>query len=199
VANRPKKNRSARDKQLARERARRAARNRKYPLYDHRPPFEPYSEWIHVPAGAEQLIEHPARYDERLPDDAKDMADTLVKLGPRYEGYVPLAALYLEDQISHGAVKIATTGRPGVSQTVPIAEIAAQVSDPDELRRMQEEYPEGDLPGEAQLMTDDAAALHIHWLHAKGMLVMDDDHILNLAMAPALPGGKWKLNGHNWD
>ena len=129
MSGRPK-NRSARAQQLARERARRQARSRKYPLLDFSPPFTPYSEWIHVPTSAKDMIEHPARYDDRVTDNAKDLADTLVKLGPRYHGHVPLAALYLDRQISEGTIRVAVTGRPGFHSEIPVTELADQLSTP---------------------------------------------------------------------
>ncbi len=99
MAKRPKKNPSARDKQRARERASREASKRVHPLYDQSPPYEPHRERFSVPSVAGDLIEHPARHDDRLSAGAKDMADTLVKLGPRYDGLVPLAALHLDEQL----------------------------------------------------------------------------------------------------
>ncbi len=46
-------------------------------------------------------------------------------------------------------------------------------------------------------MTADAAAWAIHELHIHGYLVMDDDHVLNLAVPPKTAGGRWLLNGHD--
>jgi hypothetical protein len=84
VSKRPKKNRSARDKQLTRQRARRDARQRDrgQQLYYLQPPFEPYKEWIRVPEEAQDAIEYPAGKDQL--GDAKWLADLIVKLGPRY-------------------------------------------------------------------------------------------------------------------
>ncbi|WP_019635130.1 hypothetical protein [Actinomadura atramentaria] len=196
MAKRPKKNRSSRDKQLARERARRQARKFTNPLFDQPPPFGPYKEWIRVPSAANDLIEYPGKHDERLDDGAKEMADTLIHLGPRYKGQVPIAALYLEEQIKRGEVFIAITGRPDECREIPLVDLARDVSDPEFLQKLREEYPEADLPEQAQLVTDDAAAFILHSVHALGYLVMDDDHVLNLAIPPTAPGGEWILNGH---
>jgi hypothetical protein len=195
ASKRPKKNRSNRDKQRARDRARRERRFQSYPLYYLQPPFKPYQEWIRVPDEARNLAEYPAGYLDDLPD-VKDLADTLVKLGPRYHGMVPIAALHLEEQIREGSVAIAVTGRPGYCRQIPIAEIAADVSNPKFLEEMRRKYPEVALPETTRLMTDDAAAFTVHQLHAQGLLVMDDDLVLNLAIPPKRPGGKWILNGH---
>lgn len=194
----PNKNRSARDKQRARERARREARQRQgsYPLQYLQPPFEPYKEWIRVPEQAKDMIEYPIRSDD-LPSDAVDFMDTLIKLGPRYHGIVPLAAVYLDDQISRGSVVIAVTGQPGQCREMPLAELAASVSSPEVLEEMRRDHPDAGLPEEASLTTDDAAAMHLHELHTRGYLIMDDDHVINMAIPPKTPGGKWLLNGHD--
>lgn len=196
---RPKNNRSARDKQLARERARRQARQQEasYPLYKWQPPFKPYSEWFSVPDAAKNMIEHPARNDASLllDDDSKELLDTVVKLGPRYQGIVPMAAIYLDMQISEGTMLIAVTGRPGECRELTLAELAESISSPEFLQKMRSEHPGIGLPEEASLVTDDAAAMKVHDLHIAGYLVLDDDNVINLAMPPKSPGGKWRLNG----
>ncbi|MEU7295158.1 hypothetical protein AB0A76_18365 [Streptomyces exfoliatus] len=196
MANRPKKNKSARDKKIARQRSLSDARKREeYPLYHLQPPFEPYQEWFNVPKQAADTIEHPARHDNALDEGAKDLLDTLVKLGPRYNGMVPMAAILLDRQMLSGTVAIAVTGRPGYVRDIPVAALAAEVSDPETLARWREEYPDAGLPEETSLMTDDAAAWHIHSLHINGLMVMDDDGIMNL-VAGDPRRGKWVLNGH---
>lgn len=195
----PKKNRSTRDKQLARQRARREAKRQEYPLYRLQPPFEPYGEWIRVPGQARDMIEHPARRDDSLPDGAKDLMDTLVKLGPRYHGIVPIAAVHLDHQLRQGAVNVAVTGRPDRYHPIPLAELAAQVSDPECLDDMRRQYPDAGLPEEVSLVTDDAAAWYVHEIHTHGLVVLDDDLLLNMAIPPKKPGGRWLLNGHDWE
>lgn len=193
MAKRTKKNRSARDKRLARERTRRQARKLTNPLFDQPPPFKPYREWYSVPSSVKDMIEHPARRDDRLSDGAKHMVDTLIKLSPQYKGQIPLAALYLEEQINEGKVYIADN--PEECHEVRLDEFARSFSDPEFLRWTREEYPEADLPEHTSLVTDDAVAFMIHSFLAQGFLVMDDDHILNLATPPTAPGDKWVLNG----
>jgi hypothetical protein len=142
------------------------------------------------------MIEHPVRYDQRVSEDAKDLADRLVKLGPRYNGHVPMAAVYLDMQITTGAVKIAVTGKPGLYREVPLMELADQLSNPEARQEMRDRYPDAGLPDTDEIMTSDAAAWAIHELHINGYLVMDDQHVLNLAIPPKTPGAKWFLNGH---
>jgi hypothetical protein len=197
MANRPKKNRSARDKKMANQRALRDVRKREeYPLYYLQPPFEAYQEWIQVPREAGQAFEHPIRHDDRLDDDAKDLMDTFVKLGPRYNYLVPMAAVYLDNMLATGEVPVAVTGKPGYVRPVPLKQMAADVSTQESLDRMREQYPEAGLPEKAELMTDDAAAFHLHHLHSLGLMILDDDHILNLVVEKPERGKPWVLNGH---
>ena len=197
MANRPKKNRSTRDKKLARQRTLRDARKREeYPLYYLQPPYTAYQEWVQVPKHAGEAFEHPARYDDRLEDGAKNLLDTLVKLGPRYNYLVPMAAVYLDNIFATGEVPVAVTGKPGYVRPVPLKQMAADVSTQESLDRMREQYPEAGLPEKAQLMTDDVAAFHLHHLHFHGLLILDDDHILNLVVEKPERGKPWVLNGH---
>lgn len=168
-------------------------RNRS-PLYYLQPPFKPYAEWIRVPEEAKDAIEYPAGEDQL--GDAKWLADLIVKLGPRYGGILPLAAIYLEQQIERGVLNIAASETPDHYKELPLAEMAADISDPQHIAEMRERYPEAELPAEVSLITDDAAAFHVHSLHAAGYLILDDDHVLNMAVPPKKPGGPWHLNGH---
>lgn len=197
MAGRPKKNRSARDKKMARQRTTRDVRKREdNPLYYLQPPFKPYQEWIRVPRQAGEAFEHPtARYDERLGEEAKDLADTIVKLGPRYNYMVPMAAVYLDMMIASGEVPVAVTGQPGYVQPVPINELAAGVSRQENLDRLREQYPEAELAEKAELVTDDAAAYHLHQLHFHGLLVLDNDHVVNMVVEKPERGKPWVLNG----
>jgi hypothetical protein len=197
MANRPKKNRSARDKKLAKQRALRDTRKREdHPLYYLQPPFTAYEKWIQVPKQAGQAFEHPVRHDDRLDDGAKDLMDTFVKLGPRYNYLVPMAAVYLDRMLATGEVPVAVTGQPGYARPVPLKEMAASVSTQETLDQMREQHPEAGLPEKAQLMTDDAAAFHLHQLHFHGLMILDDDHILNLVVEKPERGKPWILNGH---
>lgn len=198
MANRPKKNRSTRDKKLAKQRAIRDGRKREeHPLYYLQPPFNAYQEWIRVPRQAGEVFEHPtARYDDRLDEEAKDLADTLVKLGPRYNYMVPMAAVYLDSMLVSGEVPIAVTGKPGYANPMPLKDLAAAVSTQEDLDRMREQYPEAGLSEKAELITDDAAAFITHRLHFHGLLILDDDHIVNLVAQKPERGTPWVLNGH---
>ncbi|MFC8008685.1 hypothetical protein [Streptomyces cinereoruber] len=196
MANRPKKNRSARDKKLARQKSLSQSRKREYPLYHLQPPFEHYQQWFSVPKEAANMIEHPMPRGPGLDDHAKDLLDTLVKLGPRYKGMVPMAAILLDQQIATGSFAFAVTGQPGQVREISLEVMAATVSDPEALARWREEAPEAGLPEKASLMTDDAAAWYIHKLHFEGLIVMDDDGIMNFLMQDPW-SGHWVLNGHD--
>jgi len=198
MAGKPKKNRSARDKKLAKQKAVRDGRKQEEnPLYYLQPPFKAYQEWIRVPQNASESFEHPtARYDDKLTDGAKDLADVLVKLGPRYNYMVPMAAVYLDNMMATGELPLAVTGQPDRMNPLPLKELAAGVSTQESLDRLREKYPEAGLPEKAELMTDDAAAFFIHELHFNGLLIMDDDHIMNLVVEKPERGKPWVLNGH---
>ncbi|MFE5614110.1 hypothetical protein [Streptomyces sp. NPDC056524] len=192
MANRPKKNKSARDKKVTRQRASSAAKRRdEYPLYYVMPPFEHYKQWFQVPEHAADLIEYPIDVDD---EDAQDLLNRLVKLGPRYHGKVPMAAILLDQQLASGEIGLAVTGRPGYAVPMPIAELAATISSQEALDEWRYRYPDAGLPEHASLTTDDAAAWHIHNLHAFGALVMDDDGVMNLVVENPRRG-KWVLNG----
>lgn len=197
TSKRPKKNRSARDRQLARDRARREARQEQgtYRLHYLQPPFKGYEEWIDVPDQAKEMFEHPARHDDRLTESAKDLADAIVKLGPRYQGRVPMAALYLDEQIREGTILIAVTGEPGVVREMPLLELAADLSNPQVQDDLHRQHPQ--LPVGSTTMTDDEAAWSLHELHVSAFLIMDDDNVVNMAIPPEKPGGRWWLNGHD--
>jgi hypothetical protein len=105
---------------------------------------------------------------------------------------VPLAAIYLQERISSGVVHLALTAddyRP-----VDIAELAGEMSSPEKRAEVRARYPEADLPSSPGLVTPDAAAFHLHELHASGAVVLDDNHILNLA---AFVDGRWLLSGRD--
>ncbi|MFE3229822.1 hypothetical protein [Nocardia sp. NPDC059228] len=196
MSNRPKKNRSKQDKQRARARAQRReeARLRDHPLYGSPPPFHGYQDWFNVPAGAAELIDCPPV--PGLGGDEKDMLDALIKLGPRYEGLVPMAALFLDQQIRDGVLLFAITGDTERYRPVPLADFAAEVCDPAQAEQNMLDHPEwGELaavPGGA-----DAVVMYLHTLHSKGAFVLDDNHVINLALPPARsPSGTWQFNGH---
>lgn len=200
MSNRPKKNRSARDKRLAQDRARRDSRRREeYPLRYLMPPFDAYRQWVRVPESAKDVIEYPFPPEAELGDGARTLMNTMVKLGPRYKGFVPVAAFYLDQQIVSGTIDLAVTGAEGRYRPVPLADMAAGLSDPEHVEEMRRMYPEVDLDGEVQLVTDDACGWHLHELHIHGYLIVDDDHLINMAIPPKGPGGEWRLSGHESD
>jgi ADP-heptose:LPS heptosyltransferase len=75
--------------------------------------------------------------------------------------------------------------------------IAAQLSTPSTMQDLRQKFPEAQLDWTAELMTADAAAWHVHELHKHGYLVLDDDHLINLAVPPKTATRKWILNGHD--
>ncbi|SCD57334.1 hypothetical protein GA0115240_115014 [Streptomyces sp. DvalAA-14] len=194
---RKSKNQSARDKRRDRERGRRDGRRlTEYPLFFSPPPFEPYSEWINVPDEAKDLMEYPFPESVEVSDGTKDMADLIIKLGPRYRGKVPLAALYLDQQLAGGIVNVAITGQPDRFRPVPLDDLVASIRSPEYVQELKEKYPQAteDLEPDGTV-TDEGAAWYIHQLHAHGCLVMDDSHVMNLAIPAQRPGGEWMVNG----
>ncbi|MFJ2514670.1 hypothetical protein ACIPEL_15250 [Streptomyces griseoviridis] len=163
---RPAKNRSAREMRQRRERAARigratAARNAEiarnpdaHPLMDMALPYRGYGRWCtpadnppgNVPLTAAQQSVHAM----------------IVQLAPLYGGRVPVAALYLEQQLRTGYVCF---------ETGPLA-----VPDLDTILAA---HP---LPGgepHAEDGDDDVAAM-FHELHHRGLLYLDDDQVVRL-------------------
>ncbi|MBF6174394.1 hypothetical protein [Nocardia blacklockiae] len=143
-------------------------------LFRSRPPFQGYDEWFPTKA----LVAGAQRSTVAL-DDPEDVEafELLTGLGPFYDGMVPAAALELHDQIGEGVIRMARDGRPGLYTETPIAEVVEML-----------------VPAE---YADDDAAVHLHFMHAQGLLVLDEDHIVNMAMPPTKSTrGNWELNGH---
>lgn len=174
-----------RNKQLARQKAARAARRAEVsPLYGTPPPFQPYAEWLQAPeSGA--AIEMTPEQAGALDDETREFMRRVVEIAPIYNGHVPMAAVYLDMQLSRGEITLAVTGMPGQATAVKVADVAARLA-------LAEAWPDGT---EAALTADECTA-KLHDLHRHGALVLDDDHIVHLAVPPTSPGGRWLLNGH---
>jgi hypothetical protein len=175
------KNTSARNKRLARARAQRERRSAQYPLWHNRPPYAPYAEWIRVPEGAATRGLHGAG----LPPGDREFLDDLVRLGPVYAGRVPMAALYLEQQIQRGHIFIAAPGAPETdgAHRLTIAELQSDVRDPAYLAQLDEMFPQAQFAPVAGDSAEDVGHI-LHRLHFQGVLVMNDLHVLH----PQLPG-----------
>lgn len=186
-----------RNKQLARQKAARAARRAEVsPLYHLRPPFEPYREWLTAPAGADGLTITPEQ-EELLGDDAVEFMRRVVEIAPLYNGVVPMAAVYLDMQMSRGEITLAVTGAPDRVTVMKVADLAASMSDPARLDELRRAVPEAGLDAAAvEPLTVDECVAKTHELHRHGALVLDDNHVVHLAVPPKSPGGKWLLNGH---
>ncbi|MCO6011520.1 hypothetical protein NE236_41875 [Actinoallomurus purpureus] len=196
MTKKPAKNRSARDKRLARERARREARAPKCPLFELRPPFEAYSEWITVPAHIKDFGDHRASRDPRLDAEMRKFVTTVIKLGPLYQGRVPTAALYLDDQMSRGTVAFGVPDSPGLCAPYSLDALVDQLSDPEFYRAFREENPEIQLPEQLRPIEAGMVPQFVHELHMHGVVIMDDDQVLNLALPPQAPGDGWLLSGY---
>ncbi len=98
--------------------------------------------------------------------------------------------------MAEGEGAVGRSGKPGYARPVPLKVLADRVSTQENLDRMREQYPDVGLPDKAELMTDDVAAFHTHQLHFRGVLVLDDDHILNMVVERPERGKPWVLNGH---
>lgn len=158
MSRRRPKQRSARTKQLQRERRQREQRAAAYPLYAMQPPYTPYEQWISLPAGA--VIDP---WPESLPGgSAARFHATVSRLLPLYAGKLPLAAVYLDQQIERGILHIADPEDPELIAKVPVAEVAALFAADDVIG------PAGDA-GYGGLL---------HELHFHGALVVDDHHVI---------------------
>lgn len=105
-------------------------------------------------------------------------------LGQYYGDRVPMAALYLEDQIQSGVVRLAVTGDPGAYRQMSISEFAADVTNVDLQAQVREASP-GLIGEEAISLTEQEAAAILHRFIADGMYLMDDDHCLHLTASLA--------------
>lgn len=154
------KPRSARTKRLAREREQRAARRAPvHPLRALQPPFRPYAEWISVPPGAD--VPWPARLQNA---GAAQLHAMVLRLAPLYAGQLPLAALYLEQQIERGTLHIARPEDFELVTRLAVDEVAA-------LFTAAGIGTPGDGAGPSE---------YLHELHFHGALVLDDDHVICL-------------------
>lgn len=141
-------------------------------LHRSRPPFNHYDEWF----SADDVASVTQRSTQEMECEDAGVLETLISLGPIYEGVVPAAALKLHDQIDEGVIRLAIDGQPSLYTELSVAAVVGALVPVD---------------------TVDDAALHLHFMHANGLFVLDDTDIVNLALAPTLSAhGTWELNGH---
>lgn len=166
-----KKNRSAREKQRARQQAARVARRPAlYPLHDLQPPFGTYDMWTVV---SEQALQRVGYLPQAKDEEARRTWDIVIKLARAYEMNVPTAAVMLESQIQQGTLCFAIDGDPEHFRPTPLEELAPDPS-ADDL---------------AQSASD-----ALHELHRGGWLLVDDNGLLHRSVPPLRPGGRWALN-----
>lgn len=156
-----------RDKCAAKARARRQAAKPK--LYTANIPFEPYQQWFHLDR----------QVDLSGDPEAAALLDLVRPLGEYYGDRVPMAALYLEEQIQKGVVRLGITSSPGSYQEMPIAEFAADMSNLDLQAQVREMSP-GFIGDDPIKLTEQEAGGMLHQIVAKGIFLMDDDHCLHL-------------------
>ncbi|MEU5111684.1 hypothetical protein AB0G64_09310 [Streptomyces longwoodensis] len=163
---RSRKNRSARQKQRARQDAARAARAAAgmCPLYGLNLPYSGYREWL-TPIDGAQL-------PEDTPQDLADFSKRLQRIAPLYGGTLPLAAFYLEQQISAGVLRLESTADPSVAFEVDLPDMATVLAETAPL--VGDDLPPGDV--------DEDTGELLHQLHALGALVLDDRHVLRLSV-----------------
>lgn len=158
------RNRSAREHRRARQAAARAGRaDARCPLARHQPPFRGYDRWL-APTG------RPAD-GVGMPAPAATVLEMITALAPLYGGRVPTAALYLEQQLRSGVLRIASFGG-GVNE-VPVPDMATVLAQTADV------FP--DAPPEPEDSDDDVGAL-FHQVHALGFLVLDDYQVLHLRL-----------------
>ncbi len=171
-----RKNHTGPNRQLARTKTRHAPRHRS--PWEQPPPLQAYRDIIGVPAAAKDWPEHPATAAQ-VGAEAKDMVDTLVRLGPVYSGRVPFAALFLDRLIRSGKIPFGLAEDPDHCRVVTLPQVAADIAAKS---------------GEPPVPTDQVGML-LHELHAGGWLVVDDNHVVRNAIPPSRPGGKWLILG----
>lgn len=146
------------------------------------------------------MIEHPLARDPRISEGARELLDTLMRLGPRYRNSVPMAAVYLDQNITSGEIPLALPNQPGRITMVPLAELAAEASDPEYLRELRDRHPEVELPDPNSdparyRLTDDSAVMSIHELHLKGAILVDENGAVHFSRPPRALQGKWQIAG----
>lgn len=163
------RHRSAREKRLDAGRRQRAARRAQaHPLKALSPPFAAYREWFSVPAAAHGLAEYPVPHGMDLDDEAKALADMLIRLAPLYADSVPMAAVYLDHQIRRGVLHLAADG---VVSAIPVPDMATVLAETADF-----------FPGEPIPEADgEDIGECLHRLHFLGALVVDDDLVIRLA------------------
>jgi hypothetical protein len=173
----PRKNPSAREKQRARQERARAGRQEQaaagHPLMALKPPYSGYLGWI---------TPETVTVGEDAGEEARELHATLVRLAPLYAGRVPMAAVHLERHIRSGTLPIAAPGAPDRVSLVPVADLVASTANPwveAAFRAAHPDVPDDELGLSADL---EEAAEHIHGLHFHGALVLDNDHIIRLAV-----------------
>ncbi|WP_432032765.1 hypothetical protein [Streptomyces antibioticus] len=165
------KNRSARDKQRARQQAAREARREPmYPLYDLHPPFGTYEMWTTVSEAAMERVGYPPHATD---EESRRVWDIVIKLARAYRMNVPTAAVMLESQIQGGFLYFAIDGDPEHFRRTPLAEVAPDNSAPDMVQ---------------------SASEALHELHRGGWLLVDDNGLVHRSVPPLRPGGHWTLN-----
>ncbi|PWI16054.1 hypothetical protein DI272_19175 [Streptomyces sp. Act143] len=191
-----RKTKPVRNKQLARQKAR--AQRELENLLRSAPPFAPYQEWITLPRKGQGFSEYPFTPEQAavIGQEAQDFLNRVMRLSPIYGGDMPMAALHLDMQITAGELLMAVTGEPDRVRPMPVAQLVENLSDQEFLDQLRAEHPEVGLSEEATELSPETCAAKIHELHARGYLVLDDNHVVNLAVPPTSPGGRWLLNGH---
>ncbi|MFD5251305.1 hypothetical protein ACFWM5_00480 [Streptomyces bobili] len=166
-----KKNRSAREKQRARQQAAREARREPmYPLHDLNPPFSTYEMWTVV---SEQAMERVGYPPQATDEESRRTWDIVVKLARAYRMNVPTAAVMLESQIQAGSLNFAIDGDAEHFRPTPLAEVAPDPLAPDLVQ---------------------SASDALHELHRGGWLLVDSNGLVHRSVPPLRPEGRWTLN-----
>ncbi|MCZ4609720.1 hypothetical protein O3S80_39330 [Streptomyces sp. Lzd4kr] len=166
-----RKNRSAREKQRARQQAAREARRPElYPLHDLRPPFGTYEMWTVVSEEAMERVGYPPHATD---EESRRVWDIVIRLARDYQMNVPTAAVMLESQIQTGFLNFAIDNDPEHLRRTPLAEVAPNPSAPDLVQ---------------------SASDALHELHRGGWLLVDDHGLVHRSTPPLRPGGRWTLN-----
>ncbi len=105
-----------------------------------------------------------------LPAKAAEVLAMVQALAPLYQGELPLAALWLEQQIRAGVLRLAVDG--GGVKAVPLPDMATVLAD------TAHHFPGEPVP---DADGDDVGQL-LHQLHAHAGIYLDDDRVIRLAV-----------------
>ncbi|MET9396072.1 hypothetical protein [Kitasatospora sp. NPDC002965] len=164
------------------------------PLYYGDPPYGGYREWLR-PNPATGLFE----VLDSAPEDTQRWAARVRDLlMPLYRGRVPFAATYLDDRIQSGVIPLAEGDEPAMRvRPLAVADFAAAVTAQATGDGHGGRHPGEDICPQLNCHDGDHHAdehriwVHLHHLHARGALLVDDQDRIRMTVPPQRPGEAW--------